>query len=128
MWLPYVLDRGLNEEKSVFKHILAASTVWVARLGGTSVTAMPDVAISEGNLLDLHRRWLAALDELEFDQVIAYRNTRGDAYERKVSDIAQHVINHGTYHRGQIRGLFGIRNQEFPDTDFLGFSFERDNL
>jgi uncharacterized damage-inducible protein DinB len=113
----------LPEALRVFNHILAASTVWVTRLEGESLTAMPEVPFAEESLVDLHRRWLRAVDQYEFDQVVDYRNTRGEPFSSTFVDIARHAANHGTYHRGQLRSMFGGRGAEFPETDFIGFSF-----
>lgn len=124
LWLPAVVSNSLPEEKKTFNHILAASTVWVTRLEGTSLPVMPEVPLTEESLAVLHRRWLEALDSYEFDQVVNYKNTRGEAYCSTFGDIARHAANHGTYHRGQLRQMFGARGADFPETDFIRFSFE----
>ncbi len=36
-----------------------------------------------------------------------------------VSEITEHVINHGTYHRGHLRGLAEAEGISFPDTDLI---------
>jgi uncharacterized damage-inducible protein DinB len=39
-----------------------------------------------------------------------------------IGEIAHHVINHGTYHRGHLRGLCDAAEfTEFPDTDLIKF-------
>jgi uncharacterized damage-inducible protein DinB len=123
LWLPVIVSDGLPEEKKIFNHILAASTVWVTRLEGESLTAMPEVPFTDEVLVDRHTRWCAALDRYEFDQMVDYRNTRGDAFSSNFGDMARQAMNHGTYHRGQLRSMLGARGAEFPETDFIGFSF-----
>ena len=125
-WLNPILTQGCEESTKVFKHILAACEIWITRLGGVSLPKMPDMEISAEVLASLNSRWLAAVDRIAYDECISYRNTLGEAYTRSFGDIARHVINHGTYHRGQIRQIFGHRGFDFPDTDFIGFSFLRD--
>lgn len=34
-------------------------------------------------------------------QKLSYRNMRNNAYETVIEDILFHVVNHGSYHRGQ---------------------------
>ena len=128
LWLPLLAPGEQEAELAVFKHILAASTVWVTRLEGTSLTAMPDVPATEDYLTELHRRWIAAFDRFKYGDVVAYRNTRGDSFTSCFGDIVRHVINHGTYHRGQLRGMCGLKGLPFPETDYIGFAFQRDGL
>lgn len=33
---------------------------------------------------------------------IGYKTSKGDAFQNTVKDILFHIINHSTYHRGQI--------------------------
>jgi uncharacterized damage-inducible protein DinB len=125
IWLPFIVGVALPEEKQIFNHILAASTVWVARMDGVSLNAMPEVAIHEDSIIDLHQRWMQAIVRYKFDDLISYRNTRGDPFESTFGDITRHVTTHGTYHRGQIREKFGARGANFPETDFIQFARDR---
>jgi uncharacterized damage-inducible protein DinB len=125
-WLVPILTQGCEESTKVFKHILAASEVWVTRLEGSSLPKMPDMEISAEVLANLKTRWLSAVDRYAYPDEISYRNTQGQPYTRTFADIARQAMNHGTYHRGQIRQIFGSRGLEFPDTDFILFSFLRD--
>ncbi len=40
-------------------------------------------------------------------------------------EILRHVINHGTYHRGQIAFLLKLHGADFPDTDYITWLSER---
>ncbi len=126
LWLPSVVTSELTEATIVYKHILGASKIWVTRLGGTSLPAMPDVDLTDSALAELHGKWIDAVSKFEFDEVIHYRNLAGEPYSRAFGDIARHVLNHATYHRGQIRSLFGVCGLEFPETDFIRFTLDRD--
>jgi uncharacterized damage-inducible protein DinB len=125
-WLEPILTHGDEESRKVFNHVLAASEVWVSRLEGHSLPKMPDMDISAETLDSLKTRWLAAVDRLGFGEVIDYRNTLGEPYSRTFGDICRHAMNHGTYHRGQIRQIFGSRGLEFPDTDYILYSWQWD--
>jgi len=125
-WLEPVVQEGTDEEKRVFRHILAASKIWVTRLDGRSMTAMPDVPATAEAIDDLTHEWIAVLPKLQYDTVIDYTNTRGEAHSCRVGDIVRHALNHGTYHRGQLRESFGARGAAFPETDFILFAFMRE--
>jgi len=89
-----------------FAHLLCAQRTWLERLG-VSVVA------EGGAWLDaLHEGWMVALNERDPLEVVAYRNTKGVPFTRSVSDIAWHVVNHGTYPSGPAprdRGRRGTR-------------------
>jgi uncharacterized damage-inducible protein DinB len=127
-WLDLGVEQGNEEEKRVFGHILSASEIWVTRLTGVSLPKMPVVPFTMDSLDSLRDRWLVQIDRLGFHDEITFTNTLGDTYTRTFGDIARHAANHGTYHRGQIRESFGARGLDFPDTDFMGFTFGRDGL
>jgi uncharacterized damage-inducible protein DinB len=127
-WVECVLTSGNEEAIRVFKHILGASEIWLKRLDGISLTVGPDLAISIDALADLRDRWMEAIERLEYGDFISYSNLAGQPFPRCFGDIARHVVNHGTYHRGQIRQIFGSNGIDFPDTDVMGFSFHRDGV
>ena len=54
------------------------------------------------------------------------KNLAGEEYKNTVSDIIQHAVNHGTYHRGQI--LTMLRQLGFTklfSTDYIAYCRER---
>ncbi len=127
-WLSPLALSGGEEERRVFNHILSASKIWLIRLDGISLPSMPQVQADEHSLIDLHDRWVDAVKRFDYGHLVEYHNLLGEEYVRSFGDIARHVLNHGTYHSGQIRGLFGVQGFDFPETDFMGFSFERDGV
>ena len=93
-------------------HIIAALAIWRSRWQGTSPTAMLDPA-EYPNALALRmafgaeraRFWgfFAGLDtDDRLNEVIAYTNTKGEPYRMPLIQMMQHVINHSSYHRGQV--------------------------
>ncbi|GMV87339.1 MAG: hypothetical protein AMXMBFR81_02700 [Chthonomonas sp.] len=121
-WMAHLEQRGWPEpERGIFCHILAAQNTWELRLRGESPTSLVAPEPSEASLLDLHTRWVGSL-EGDVERVIAYKRTTGEARSMSVHAIARHVINHGTYHRGELRGLCRAGGEEgFPETDMAGF-------
>jgi uncharacterized damage-inducible protein DinB len=106
---PAPMVRDIQEAAT---HIVAALCIWRTRWQGTSPTAMLDPA-----LFPTPRALHAAFgservafwtffDGLESDDclalMVAYNNTRGDASSLPLVAMMQHVVNHSTYHRGQI--------------------------
>jgi uncharacterized damage-inducible protein DinB len=66
------------------------------------------------------------LDDNAFEEIVYYKNLRGDGYENKLEDILAHLINHGTHHRAQIGQelkLAGVEN--LPVTDYIFYIREK---
>jgi len=125
LWLECIERKGLGEpDRALLGHILSAQKVWVKRVQGESMGQMPVVDLTEEAMADIHRQWIEVLQTAGDDRVIDYHRTTGEALSSKLSDIAAHVINHGTYHRGELRGLCRVRSDEdFPETDRLRYVF-----
>jgi uncharacterized damage-inducible protein DinB len=92
-------------------HLLAAELNWYARWQGQSSSSMldpaafPDVeslraawAASEASI----RGYVGGISEAGVDRVMGYRALNGTAHSSAFWEMLQHVVNHGTYHRGQV--------------------------
>jgi len=125
-WAAYLAGRGWPEpESAIFRHILSASTIWLLRLEGESPAAMPAPGIDDATMVDLHDRWVHVVTNRDLKEVIDYKRMNGEALSSRVGAIARHVANHGTYHRGELRGLCRAAGlDDFPETDYIRFSLE----
>jgi uncharacterized damage-inducible protein DinB len=110
-------------------HLLLAQRAWWQRVAGTeslkSVWERLDLATCTELIRQNNQDWLGVLDQTnDFGCVIAYRNLKGDAFESPLHDILTHVINHGTYHRGQVVTTLKTQNRlpVLPVTDFIVFA------
>lgn len=116
-WLE-TLD-GWNDPAAnqVLDHIAQAQRTWMSRVD-------PEMLPAEEKTLDaelkaMHDAWLRLLDDWDLDMRIEYANQAGEVYSEPLWEILAHVINHGTYHRGHLRGMAGER--PFPETDLIRF-------
>lgn len=102
----------------VFQHMLTAQRVWLARcLSEEEVPALSgDLSKDIGSLSD---GWMELLRTCDPGAYVSYTNTRGESYFNTVEQIARHVLMHGMYHRGHLRGLAGANGREFPETDYI---------
>lgn len=116
------------------QHIVAAEWIWLERWNGRSPPgAPPDLSPVEWPALD--RRWselesaqqrfVSALTDDDLQRVIAYRNTRGDPFAAPLSELLRHVVNHSTYHRGQVATMLRQLGASVPATDLVLFYRER---
>jgi len=96
-------------------HIVAAEWVWLERWLGNSPSAFPEwlddpsleVLEARLSLVESARaRFLAGLDDADLQSRVSYRTLSGDAYTNRLLDLLLHVVNHSTYHRGQLTTMF----------------------
>jgi uncharacterized damage-inducible protein DinB len=112
-------------------HIWVAEHVWMCRVEGikwenlasrhdgqNTQQISEDIVLSSTYYIDkIHK-----MNESDFDKTIDYKLLSGDTGQSSIFDIIHHVMNHSTYHRGQLvtmgRGL-GISDP--PKTDYMAF-------
>lgn len=125
-WLAYLAAQGMPDpDAGIFRHILAAQEIWAERCLGNAPDRMPEPEAYEATLVRLNETWKSLVKGEDPDRVVAFRRTNGQALAMQFGRIAQHVVNHGTYHRGELRGLCRARGETgFPETDYAGFAFD----
>ena len=105
------MGNSFRSIRDTASHIYAAEWAWHSRWLGQSPTALlpadmfPDIATlrtawiaHEGKM----RTFFSRLDENGINQVLEYTLISGHAGASILWQMAQHVVNHATYHRGQI--------------------------
>jgi uncharacterized damage-inducible protein DinB len=115
-------------------HILAAEWIWLQRWLGSSPRAMPAGWSSMG-AADLRQTWetveaeqtrfIMAINETDLDRVISYINLAGLSYSYPLWQMLRHVVNHSTYHRGQIITMLRQMGAQIIGTDLLIFYDEK---
>ena len=110
------------------QHMLGAEWVWLERFNGRSPAAFPG---AEGltTLEAIRRRWdevSAGLDAVisataDLNRAVPYRTFKGDRFDQPLGDLVQHVVNHGTYHRGQVAMSLRLLGIAAPSTDLVAF-------
>jgi uncharacterized damage-inducible protein DinB len=106
-----------KENKSSFQsiaktmlHMSGAELIWLKRMQGESLAEFPSVSFGDlPGLLNHFKSSSAGLlnfinsQPQEFlSSRYEYLNLKGEAFSDIVEDTLYHVVNHGTYHRGQI--------------------------
>jgi uncharacterized damage-inducible protein DinB len=111
-------------------HTLAAEWIWLERWKGISPRALLDPG--EYPTLDsIKARWtevesgqtalLDGLNEEDLTRSIAYINQKGERWVYPLGQMMQHVINHSSYHRGQVITMLRQLGAKAVSTDFLVF-------
>lgn len=114
-------------------HIATSEWVWLRRWRGESPSAPPewgalaDAASLAGKLGEVEadrRELLSGLTDADLLEQVAYRNLRGEDFAQPLVDQLLHVVNHSTYHRGQVATLARQAGFSAPATDLIVFKRE----
>ena len=107
-------------------HLVGAEWVWLERWHGRSPRALPSDFTS---LNDLRERLtaveegqkgvLAGLTPERLASKITYVNFAGQTWTYALGEAMVHLVNHGTYHRGQVATLLRQLGKKPLSTDYL---------
>ena len=115
-------------------HIYGAELIWLERFQGRSPLGLPDVkqfqdvpSLKE-KWMDLEARLLAfvgGLTQEDLNRVLEYKTFNFGVYRNPLWQSMQHVVNHGSYHRGQVTTLLRQLDAQPILTDLMHFYRER---
>ena len=69
--------------------------------------------------------FISALTQEDIDRVVEYKTMKFGVYSNPLWQSLQHVVNHGTYHRGQITTMLRQLGAQPILTDLMHFYRER---
>jgi uncharacterized damage-inducible protein DinB len=106
------MGNSFSSVRDTIVHLYGADWIWIARLEGLESPgafpkpeSFPDLASVHTAWSEVERRYRAfgdALTDATVNRVIAFKTLSfGDA-TGQIGQVIQHVVNHGTYHRGQV--------------------------
>jgi len=110
-------------------HILGTEQVWLTRLrtgaaDGNLIWPDFDITACRAKLRELREAWAAFMAEIAGDlsQRVRYRTSKGTQFDNSIEDILTHVINHSSYHRGQISKILRQKGEEPVNTDYITYA------
>lgn len=117
---------SLSSVRQQFVHLLSVTDRYRARLAQEVVPdispesfATPqDLLLYEAQMRQRLDNFIAKLDENSLNQVTEHVTRKG-LFRATVSQTLFHMVNHATYHRGQIACLLKLHGVDFADTDFI---------
>jgi uncharacterized damage-inducible protein DinB len=128
------MGNSFSSVRDTLAHILGAEWVWLERWQGRSPEALLDPAVFP-TVQSLESRWkivereqmqfIEALTPQRLREELAYINLRGQRYSYPLWQQLVHVVNHSSYHRGQITTLLRQLGAEAASTDFLVYFDEK---
>jgi uncharacterized damage-inducible protein DinB len=131
---PGQLDHDFGSSfKSLFgtlNHVYLAELVWLKRIQGNPGTKIADLeAPADLSALgqawpELHRAWIdwsRSMSDENLRAPLIFRSMQGTEAQLPLWQIVLHVVNHGSYHRGQVATMLRQSGIKPPGTDLLAF-------
>ncbi len=122
------MGNSFGSVRDTLAHILGAEWIWLERWLGRSPKALLS-ASDFPTVQALQQRWATVRhDQNQYIQTlvpdrlqdeVSYTNTRGERYAYALWRQMVHVVNHSSYHRGQITTLLRQIGGEPVSTDLL---------
>jgi len=129
------LGNSFGSVRDTVAHIYFAEWVWYSRWIGSPPSNFPDTEPFP-DVATLRRVWrdqeakvrlfVAGVGEHNFDRVFDYRLFNGQPAKSLFRHMLQHIVNHATYHRGQVTTMLRQLGVEPPKSqDLITFYRER---
>ena len=125
---------GWPSLRAAFVHLAAATDAWAERFSGREATRLA----TEGELPGLeeaarillaaeekHRRHLATYTAERLAGPFSWKNLKGEVKTAPFWVVVRHVVNHQTYHRGQISSMIRRLGHTPKATDMVLWGIEQ---
>jgi uncharacterized damage-inducible protein DinB len=121
------LGGSFGSVQGTLAHLYGADWVWLERFHGRSPRQLPE-AEELTALATLRARWKGVEDALRAfaegltaERLLAplsYVSFKGDPFTYPLGETLTHLVNHGTYHRGQVATLLRQLGSSPATTDY----------
>jgi uncharacterized damage-inducible protein DinB len=111
-------------------HIVSGEWIWLKRWQGQSPKSMfdpadfPSLAALQVKWAEVEREqmdFVRNVTDFSLEKVVAYKNIQGETWRYPLQHMMQHLVNHSTYHRGQVTTMLRQLGAEPAAIDFLVF-------
>jgi uncharacterized damage-inducible protein DinB len=129
------LGSSFSSVRDTLAHICGAEWIWLERFQGRSPSSLPDItrfndaASLQSHWNELEDRLLKFVREIsqaDLDRTLEYKTLKFGVYKNPLWQSMQHVVNHGTYHRGQVTTMLRQHGAQPVLTDLMHFYRERE--
>jgi uncharacterized damage-inducible protein DinB len=125
------LGSSFPSVRDTLVHVFTADRAWLGRLEGQSP---PRAIAADFATLDsllkvwepVLTRWPTVVESLgDPGRLIEYQSFAGEPFTNSLGQIVRHVVNHGTYHRGQVATMLRQLGAQAVSSDLIYFYRER---
>jgi uncharacterized damage-inducible protein DinB len=131
---PKPMGSSFSSIRDTLAHIYGAEWIWLERFQGRSPSALPNMS-QFPDVQTLREAWLvheerllafvAGLTQADLDRTMEYKTLKFGVYSNPLWQSMLHVVNHGTYHRGQVTTLLRQLGAQPMLLDLMHFYRER---
>jgi uncharacterized damage-inducible protein DinB len=110
--------------RDTFTHMVAVDRLWFERIKGSKEAVQEEKtmntteAVSE-EMTKLYREMRTYLQTMDHNYVVSYSNSRKEMFQNTLTDLIQHLVNHGTYHRGNVTAMLHQQGHRSISTDYI---------
>lgn len=137
LFIDTILKLNIENTKinKLFSHILNAHDIWIYRL---------QRRLPRFKLWDIHQNkrlsdinqtlyieslyFINILGDSQYQEIVKYKNSKGETNECKVIDGLTQLINHSTHHRAQLSLLMRQLDIEPPISDYIYYIRDKKNI
>jgi uncharacterized damage-inducible protein DinB len=128
------MGSSFSSVRDTLVHIWGVEWIWLERLEGRAPTGfpegrdIPDLGTLRQRWEEVERNWREYVQRLsasELDEEVDYKTLSFGPSRSPRWQMMQHVVNHGTYHRGQVATLLRQLGAKGVGTDLISFYRER---
>lgn len=125
---------GWSSVRATLVHVADATVIWSRRLRDEPITGRateadcPTIDDAAGLLArgqDAFEQLLPTFTPARLATVLTYRNFRDEQVSAPIWAVLRHVVNHATYHRGQVAAKLGRLGVEPLPTDLVFWAIEQ---
>lgn len=128
------MGSSFSSVRDTLAHIYGAEWIWLERFQGHSPSALPNVS-QFPDVQTLRETWsvheerllafAGGLTQSDLDRRMEYKTLKFGVYSNPLWQSMLHVVNHGTYHRGQVTTLLRQLGGQPILLDLMHFYHER---
>jgi len=136
---PEQFSKNLNSShggiQGTLIHTMGAEEIWLKRWKGESPASFakaeeyPSFDLIADHWDMVEHEIMGFCHKLRTDEdlqkKIAYRDLKGNAFTQPLGHLMQHVVNHSTYHRGQVVTMLRQLNVKPVSTDLVAYYREK---
>ena len=125
------LGSSFPSVRETLVHVFTADRAWLGRLEGQAPPRANAGDFADlASLLEVWEpvlgRWPNVVETLgDPGRLIGYKSFAGDPFSNTLGQIVRHVVNHGTYHRGQVATMLRQLGAQAVSSDLISFYRER---
>jgi len=99
-------DAYSERAQTLFGHILCVHHIWITRVQRIDRTYGVWDTFTINELTEVNKEnfesSMYVLERFDYEYLLKYTNTKDETHTNRVKDILFHIVNHSTYHRGQL--------------------------